>query len=43
MGALSTFRNLAGGRLPPLTRTKALADVQAFFDPSYASEPVDAG
>lgn len=29
--------------LPPLTRTKALADVQAFFDPSYASEPVDAG
>lgn len=29
--------------LPPLTRTKALADVQAFFDPSYASEPADAG
>jgi ATP-dependent DNA helicase DinG len=27
--------------LPPLTRTKALADVQAFFDPSYASESVD--
>lgn len=27
--------------LPPLTRTKALADVQAFFDPSYASEPAD--
>lgn len=27
--------------LPPLTRTKALADVQAFFDPTYASEPVD--
>jgi ATP-dependent DNA helicase DinG len=25
--------------LPPLTRTKALADVQAFFDPSYASDP----
>lgn len=29
--------------LPPLTRTKALADVQAFFDPSYAQEPADAG
>jgi len=29
--------------LPPLTRTKALADVQAFFDPSYATEPADAG
>ena len=27
--------------LPPLTRTKALADVQAFFDPSYAPEPAD--
>jgi ATP-dependent DNA helicase DinG len=27
--------------LPPLTRTKAIADVQAFFDPSYASEPAD--
>ena len=27
--------------LPPLTRTKVLADVQAFFDPSYASEPAD--
>ena len=27
--------------LPPLTRTKALADVQAFFDPSYASESAD--
>lgn len=24
--------------LPPLTRTRALADVQAFFDPSYAAE-----
>ena len=24
--------------LPPLTRTKAIADVQAFFDPSYAAE-----
>jgi ATP-dependent DNA helicase DinG len=29
--------------LPPLTRTKALADVQAFFDPSFAPEPADAG
>lgn len=29
--------------LPPLTRTKALADVQAFFDPSCAQEPADAG
>lgn len=26
--------------LPPLTRTKALADVQAFFDPSFAPETV---
>jgi ATP-dependent DNA helicase DinG len=25
--------------LPPLTRTKALADVQAFFDPSLVPEP----
>jgi ATP-dependent DNA helicase DinG len=28
--------------LPPLTRTRALADVQAFFDPSFPAEPTDA-
>ena len=28
--------------LPPLTRTRALADVQAFFDPSFAPEAADA-
>ncbi len=28
--------------LPPLTRTKAIADVQAFFDPSFATEPTHA-
>jgi hypothetical protein len=30
MGALSTFRNLAGGRLPPLTRTALLCGLSAF-------------
>ncbi len=29
--------------LPPLTRTRELADVQAFFDPSFAPEPLDVG
>jgi hypothetical protein len=31
MGALSTFRNLAGGRLPPLTRTALLSALCVFI------------
>ncbi|NBV48138.1 MAG: hypothetical protein EBR95_03605 [Verrucomicrobia bacterium] len=31
MGALSTFRNLAGGRLPPLTRTALLCGLSVFI------------
>ncbi len=31
MGALSTFRNLAGGRLPPLTRTALVCGLSAFL------------
>ena len=31
MGALSTFRNLAGGRLPPLTRTALISALGVFI------------
>ncbi len=45
MGALSTFRNLAGGRLPPLTRTALLCGLSAFvgalvfFSPGAGGRP----
>lgn len=45
MGALSTFRNLAGGRLPPLTRTALLCGFSAFvgalvfFSPGAGGRP----
>ncbi len=45
MGALSTFRNLAGGRLPPLTRTALLCGLTAFvgalvfFSPGAGGHP----
>ena len=45
MGALSTFRNLAGGRLPPLTRTALLCGLIAFvgalvfFSPGAGGRP----
>jgi hypothetical protein len=45
MGALSTFRNLAGGRLPPLTRTALGAGLATFvlalvfFEPGSGGEP----
>ncbi len=45
MGALSTFRNLAGGRLPPLTRTALLCGLTAFvgalvfFSPGAGGRP----
>jgi len=45
MGALSTFRNLAGGRLPPLTRTALLCGLSVFiaalvfFSPGAGGRP----
>jgi len=45
MGALTTFRNLAGGRLPPLTRTALLCGLSAFvgalvfFSPGAGGRP----
>lgn len=45
MGALSTFRNLAGGRLPPLTRTALLCGLTlfvgalVFFSPGAGGRP----
>jgi len=45
MGALSTIRNLAGGRLPPLTRTALLCGLAAFvgawifFSPGAGGRP----
>jgi hypothetical protein len=45
MGALSTFRNLAGGRLPPLTRTALLCGLSTFvgalvfFSPGAGGRP----
>lgn len=45
MGALSTFRNLAGGRLPPLTRTALTSGFTAFlaalvfFSPGAGGRP----
>lgn len=45
MGALSTFRNLAGGRLPPLTRTALLCGLGTFvgalvfFSPGAGGRP----
>ena len=45
MGALSTFRNLAGGRLPPLTRTALLCGLSVFigalvfFSPGSGGRP----
>ncbi len=45
MVALSTFRNLAGGRLPPLTRTALLCGLSAFvgalvfFSPGAGGRP----
>lgn len=45
MGALSTFRNLAGGRLPPLTRTALVCGLSAFvgalvfFSPGAGGRP----
>ena len=45
MGALSTFRNLAGGRVPPLTRTALLCGLSVFiaalvfFSPGAGGRP----
>lgn len=45
MGALSTFRNLAGGRLPPLTRTALFCGLSVFiaalvfFSPGAGGRP----
>lgn len=45
MGALSTFRNLAGGRLPPLTRTALVCGLSTFvgalvfFSPGAGGRP----
>ncbi len=45
MGALSTFRNLSGGRLPPLTRTALLCGLSGFigalvfFSPGAGGRP----
>ena len=45
MGALSTIRNLTGGRLPPLTRTALLCGLTVFiaalvfFSPGAGGRP----